>query len=382
MSVLTNNQEIEEFCIRLSKESFIAVDTEFMRENTYWPKLCLIQLASHKEAKIIDPLIEKVDLKPVDNLMLNQQITKVFHSGRQDIEIFYNRNKKVPYPVFDTQVAGMVCGFGHSASYDSMVSTLLKMKIDKVSRFTDWSLRPLSDKQISYALNDVKYLIDIYHILLDDLNKKNRSDWIIDEINKLIDENNYHIDPKESWKKIKTKNHSKKLIPIIYELSYWREIEAQRLDIPRNRLLRDEAIIEIASSKPKSENQLSRIRGISKSFSLSKKGSEIISLVKKTKEFRDIPAINLEMKKKEKRNNDPIIDLLKILLNIQSKKHEVSANLISSVYDLHRIINEDKPDVQALKGWRYKIFGKHALNIKEGKIIVKVINGKIKFIKN
>ncbi len=381
MSVLTNNQEILEFCNRLSKESFIAVDTEFMRENTYWPKLCLIQLASEKEAKIIDPLIEKIDLRPIDNLMQNHQIIKIFHSGRQDIEIFYNRNNEVPYPVFDTQIAGMVCGFGHSASYDSMVSNILKKNIDKASRFTDWSLRPLSKKQINYALNDVKYLLDIYHFLLHDLNKRNRTEWIKEEIDKLLNKNNYFIDPKSCWKKIKIKNHSKKLLPVIYELSYWREIESQKLDLPRNRLLRDEAIIEIAASLPKTQNELSRVRGISKSFSMSKKGSEIINVVNKIKERKETIEINFEKKKKEKKYNEPVVDLLKILLNIQSKKHKVSANLISSVYDLNRIVNEDNPDIQALKGWRYKIFGKYALEIKKGEIIVKINDGKIKFTK-
>ena len=379
MSVLTNNQEISEFCNRLSKETFIAVDTEFMRENTYWPKLCLIQLASEKEAKIIDPLIEKIDLTPIDSLMQNSKITKIFHSGRQDIEIFYNRNKKVPYPVFDTQIAGMVCGFGHSASYDSMVSTVLKKQIDKVSRFTDWSLRPLSNKQIDYALNDVRYLISIYHFLISDLEKRNRSEWIKDEIEKLIDEKNYLIEPKNAWKKIKIKNHSKKLIPTIYELSYWREIEAQKLNIPRNRLLRDEAIIEISSSLPNSIKELCKIRGISKSFSMSKKGNDIINVVKKSKKITYVPEVNLEKNKKEKNNNDPIVDLLKILLNIQSKKHEVSANLISSVSDLNKIINEENPSIPALSGWRYNIFGKHALDIKYGKTIVKVNKGKIQF---
>ena len=379
MSVLNNNQEISEFCQRLSKETFIAVDTEFMRENSYWPHLCLIQLASKKEAKIIDPLMEKIDLKPIDRLMTNKNVTKVFHSGRQDIEIFYNRNNKTPYPVFDTQIAGMVCGFGHSASYDSMVSTILKKKIDKVSRFTDWSLRPLTKKQISYALNDVVYLIKIYDYLIKQLKENNRIEWIKDEINNLLDKKNYYIEPKNSWKKIKIKSHSKKLIPTIYELSLWRELNAQKSNIPRNRLLRDEAIIEISANLPSTVEELEKIRGISRSFAMSKKGVEIVNLLKRSKNYKHIPEIKFAKNNKDKNGNDPIVDLLKILLNIQSKKHKVSQNLISNVSDLNRIINENNPDIPALNGWRYEIFGKYALDIKNGKTTINVKNGKIKF---
>jgi len=379
MSVLTNNQEISEFCKRLGKENFIAVDTEFMRENTYWPKLCLIQLASSEEARIIDPLADNINLDPVYKLMKNNKIIKIFHSGRQDIEIFFNKMNEIPYPIFDTQIAGMVCGFGNSASYDSMVSNIVNKKIDKLSRFTDWSVRPLSKNQITYALNDVIYLLKIYKKLISELETNKRFEWIRDEIDKLVDINNYKIDPNNAWKKIKIKNNPKRLLPFIHKLAYWREMQAQKIDIPRNRIIRDEAIIEISSNQPMSSDELQKIRGISKSFAHSNKGSEIVDIVKKIKKIKNQVPLNIDENKKDKNSPDTLVDLLKLLLNFQSKKFGVSQNLIASVSDLHKIVNENNPDISVLNGWRYEVFGKAALDLKNGKTIIKVKNGKIHF---
>lgn len=371
MSVLTNNQEILEFCNRLSKESFIAVDTEFMRENTYWPKLCLIQLASEKEAKIIDPLIEKIDLRPIDNLMQNHQIIKIFHSGRQDIEIFYKMSGKIPKPIFDTQIAAMVCGFGESVGYEKLVDKILNKKIDKSSRFSNWAKRPLTKKQLKYAIGDVTHLFEIYPILNKEIVEKGRTSWLKDELKILLSENTYDVSPEKAYKRLKIRSYDIKTRAVTYQLALWREKKAQLNNIPRGRILRDDIIYELASIKPKSINDINNMRSISNGLKLKEDiKQEIIDNVLIGLNLNDKDLPNLPKKRKLPHGTNSRVSLLKILLNSVSEKHDVAQKLIASTQDLEDLIADDNADIKTLKGWRYNLFGKKAIEFKNGKIAI------------
>ncbi|MDR3449375.1 MAG: ribonuclease D, partial [Alphaproteobacteria bacterium] len=279
MSLITTSSQLADFCARQTGADFITVDTEFMRERTFWPKLCLVQVGGPQESVGIDPLAEGIDLTPLFALMDAPKLLKVFHAARQDVEIFYNLTGRVPAPMFDTQVAAMVCGYGEAASYETLATSLAGAKIDKSSRFTDWAYRPLSQKQVDYALGDVIHLREVYRKLRDKLDKSGRVEWVQEEMAVLTNPNTYAINPREAWKRLKLRSEKPRLCALVQELAAWREIEAQRIDVPRNRVLRDEALLEIAYHPPQTAQELSRIRGLSSGFAEGRAGGEILKAV-------------------------------------------------------------------------------------------------------
>lgn len=378
MTILTTNQEIASFCADLAKHPFITIDTEFLREKTYYPKLCLIQLSSpDKQAAAIDPLVKGVDLTPLFELLANPKVLKVFHAGRQDLEIFYNLTKKVVSPFFDTQIAAMVCGYGDSVGYENLVRGITGGQIDKSSQFTDWSIRPLSEKQITYALGDVTHLVDIYLRLSGDLEKRGRTEWLLQEEKILGNISTYENDPRESWKRIKLRSPRPKSLAVLREIAAWREKAAQKRDVPKPWIMKDETLAEIAGHAPRTKEQLKKVRGISNDTAEGKIGEQLLAAIETALE-----SPKETWPQPEKREQIPLsalaaIDILKMLLKVQSTEHEVAPKLIASQSDLEAIALEKRADVPALKGWRYEIFGRDALALKNGELAIGLKDDKV-----
>ena len=367
MKLITTTDELTTFCKSLADAEFVAVDTEFMRERTYWPKLCLAQVAGPDDAAAIDALAEGIDLSPLDELMANPKVLKVFHAARQDLEIFYLRMNKVPAPLFDTQVAAMVCGHGEAASYESLATRLAKAKIDKSSRFTDWSRRPLSERQITYALSDVTHLRVVYEKLRRQLDKTGRLSWIAEEMSVLNDPAIYRADPEQAWRRLKPRGASPRLLAILKEVAAWRERTAQRIDIPRQRLLRDEQLLEIASHAPKGIEDLAATRGLGRGFAEGWQGREILEAVERG---RSLPEADLPTRDKpleQLRAPSAVVDLLRTLLRLKADQADVAARLVASADELDRLA-AGKRDIAALKGWRREIFGADAVDLIEGRV--------------
>jgi ribonuclease D len=368
MRLITETAELREFCSALAQAKFVTVDTEFMRERTYWPILCLIQLGGPDDAAAVDALAEGLDLSPVYELMRNEAVLKVFHAARQDLEIFHKNMGAMPKPVFDTQVAAMVCGFGDQAAYDTLAAKLAKAHIDKSSRFTDWSRRPLSERQLQYAIADVTHLRVVYEKLQAKLHKNSRAEWLSEEMALLTDPATYDTEPLESWRRLKPRNPSQKLLRVLRELAAWRESEAQRLDIPRSRVLRDESILEIAAHAPTDAEQLARTRGLSRGMVEGKQGAAILAAVQRGLESKD----NLESDRQV--NGQRIVappavtDMLKVLLKLKCDLEGVAPKLIASSREVELIAADDNADVPALHGWRREIFGADALKLKHGRL--------------
>lgn len=377
MTLLTTTEELAVFCKSHADTEFVTVDTEFMRERTYWPKLCLVQLGGPTQTVAIDPLVKDLDLSPLFELMANPRVLKVFHAARQDIEIFFNLAGKVPTPLFDTQVAAMVCGFGDAVSYETLADKLANAKIDKSSRFTDWSNRPLTSKQIEYALGDVSHLRSVYLKLRDEVISTQRHDWVHEEMEILTSEATYRINPQEVWRRFKWRAEKPRLRALLRELAAWREIEAQRLNVPRNRVLRDETLMEIAHHMPKNIHELSRTRGLSNGFAESRQGQEIMAAVEHANALPLDQCPIGEARRFLPNGIGPVMDLLKVLLKQVSEEHGVAAKLIATTDDLEEIAADDHADVLALKGWRAELFGKLALSLKRGELALSVKNKKI-----
>lgn len=375
MPLISDNARLAEFCSRLARETFIAVDTEFIREKTYYPQLCLIQLAGEKEARAVDALAPGIDLAPVYDLMRNERIVKVFHAARQDIEIFMLKTGAVPAPLFDTQVAAMVAGFGEQAGYETLVQALARAGIDKSARFTDWALRPLTEKQINYALSDVTHLRTVYAKLKDRLDRSGRLSWVESEMSVLTDPATYRADPREAWRRLRVRSPKPRFLAVLRELAAWRELAAQARDIPRQRMLRDEALVEIAAHLPKTPDELARTRGLSDGLARGRIGAEILSAVAKGMAVPESEAPRPADRADLPRTNGAIADLLRVLLKMRAEEHNVAARLIASGEELDRLAGEDAPDVPALKGWRREIFGDDALALKQGRIAL-VVRGK------
>ncbi|MBC6983038.1 ribonuclease D [Caulobacter sp. 17J80-11] len=373
MTPITSNEALVEFCARLSQSPFVAVDTEFMRETTFWPKLCLIQAATPDEAGVIDPLAEGLDLKPFLDLLANPKIEKVFHAARQDVEIFSNLGV-IPQPMFDTQVAGMAAGFGDQVAYDSLVRQMLRVEIDKASRFTDWSRRPLSQAQHDYALADVTHLAKLYPKLRARLESEGRLAWVAEEMKALIDPALYETDPEIAWKRLKPKRFSAKYLAAFKAAAVWRERTAQERDQPRGRILKDEAIDEIATQLPLDPDAFNRLRAVPKGFGSSRLGTDLIITLKQA--LQDPEANAPEVEREPRRDPAPgaVVELLKVLLKAKSEDAGVAPKLIATVADLERIAVDDKADVDALNGWRRKVFGEDALKLKRGELAL-VLNG-------
>jgi ribonuclease D len=380
MKLITDAAELAELCTRLKREPYITIDTEFLRDKTYWPQLCLVQVAGANEAAAIDPLVG-MDLTPLVELLDNADVLKVFHAARQDVEIFYQLTGTIPHPLFDTQVAAMVCGFGDSVGYETLAGKLAGAKIDKSLRFTDWSNRPLSDKQLHYAISDVTHLRIVYEKLSGRLAKSGRSSWLEEEMAILTDPNTYRLSPDEAWARLKPRSNSPKFLNVLRELAAWRETEAQRRNVPRNRILRDEALLEVAALLPQSIADLSRSRSVGKSVAEGALGSVMIDVVARglARPASDAPALAERLEVPQGRG--PLIELLKVLLKLKSESNDVAQKLIANVADLEAIACSDQADVPALKGWRLDVFGDDALALKQGRLALTAGNDAIRIIR-
>jgi len=377
MRLITTTSELADACTVLAASDFVAVDTEFMREQTFWPHLCLIQLAGPEAEVIVDPLAVGIDLQPFYELMADEKVVKVFHAARQDVEIVYAETGKVPHPVFDSQVAAMVCGFGDSVSYVNLVKKVTGKDLDKSSRFTDWSRRPLSQKQLVYALGDVTHLRDIYRFLQGELEATNRSSWLDEEMALLTDSKTYETHPEEAWKRLKLRVKSRKALAVLVELAAWRERLAQGQDVPRGRILRDEALYDIANQAPTSTDQLSELRTLSEGFSRSSRAKDIIEAVKKglARDPKSLPPLNHGNQLSAEAT--ATLELLKVLLKANAARHKVAPRLIADTDDLERIASDGAGDVPALKGWRRQLFGEDALKLKRGELALTLHKGEV-----
>lgn len=381
MTVITTNKDLKEYCQSLANAPFITVDTEFLRERSYYAKLCLMQISGpDKNAVAIDVLSqdEELDLTPIWDLMNNPEILKIFHAARQDLEIIYQMSGKVPAPLYDTQIAAMVCGYGEQAGYKSLVTNICKVKLDKSSQFTDWSHRPLSKKQLNYALGDVTYLIDIFHHLEEQLISKDRHHWVEEEVNALTNPKLYEVDPFETYKRLKIRSPKPRDLGVLRELAAWRETEAQRKDVPKSRILKDETLVDLAYQRPTNEKDLARIRGISADMAKGKIGKILIEQIQKGIDIPDEQCPQPEIKKPLPPKYAPSLEMLKMLLRIQSSNHDVAAKLIASSSEIEDFVKD--PDNKALPiniGWRHEIFGKIAHDLLDGKIAISLKKGKI-----
>jgi len=375
MTPITTTAELAVFCDKLKGQPFVAVDTEFMRETTYWPKLCLIQAAGANGVEAcIDPLAEDMDLEPFLAIMRDASILKVFHAARQDVEIF-NNLKAMPKPLFDTQVAGMAAGFGEQIAYDALVRQMLKIELDKSSRFTDWARRPLSDNQLTYALADVTHLASLYPILQERLAKEGRLGWVTDEMANLTDPAIYDVEPENAWKRLRPRKHTAKYMAVYRAVAAWRERTAQTRDQPRGRILKDEAIDEIATQAPTDADQLDRLRSVPKGFSGSRFGPDLLAAIREA--LRD-PEAYAPVVERSRSAPSPaagaVVELLKVLLKARAEEAGVASKLIATVSDLEQIANDDESENAALKGWRREAFGEDALKLKRGELAL-VLDG-------
>jgi len=373
MTPITTTEALRDFCAKLSNQPFITVDTEFMRETTYWPRLCLIQAASATDAAIIDPMAEGLDLEPFLDLLRDESILKVFHAARQDVEIFVKLGA-MPKPMFDTQVAAMAAGFGDQVSYEALVRQMLRQEVDKGSRFTDWARRPLSDAQLIYALGDVTHLAALFPKLRDRLQKDGRLDWVTAEMEDLTDPALYDTDPEKAWKRLKPKKYSAKYLAAFVATAVWRERAAQERDQPRGRILKDEAIDEIAAQGPTDPDAFNRLRSVPKGFGASRLGLELTAELNRVLADPEAHAPKLERPSHNQPAPPSVVELLKVLLKAKSDNAGVATKLLANVADLEKIALSDEADVDALKGWRRQLFGEDALKLKRGEIAL-VLNG-------
>jgi ribonuclease D len=377
MSVITTNEALKALCDRLSKSDYVTVDTEFLRDKTYYSKLCLIQIADDNEYHAIDTLAGGLDLAPFYDLMTNENVVKVFHAAKQDIEIFVNQANVVPKPLFDSQIASMVCGFGDSIGYEKLVMALCNKTLDKSTRFTDWSRRPLTQRQIDYALGDVTHLRTIYKKLKEKLEQSGREHWLSEEIGDMLNIDTYTIQPKDAWKRIKIRNSNRRFNAIVHRIAEWREVEAQRRNMPRNRIMRDEVLLELSAVRPTHTNALTSIRGLGANFASSKSGKDIINAIKESLVLPDDALPKISRRKPPSQNTDPIVELLKVLLKLVCKSENVAPKLLANVEDLEKIAESDDADVKALHGWRYDLFGKNAIALKNGEVAFAIKDSEI-----
>ena len=377
MRLITQTEDLRAFCGAVSEEPFLAVDTEFMRESTYWPKLCLIQAASANHEAVIDPLAQGIDLQPFLDVMGNEAVLKVFHAARQDLEIFLNLAGALPTPMFDTQIGAMACGYGDSIAYDALVQIMLKRRLDKSSRFTDWSRRPLSEAQLSYALADVTHLRDLYPRMAQRLDKDGRRDWVAEELSQLTDPAIYDTSPEMSWRRLKFRKTVPDYVLALKTAAAWRERQAQTRDVPRGRIVKDDAIYEIAEQRPKAPADFDRMRAVPRGFGNSRAAAELLADLQRALAEPDRSAHRIERGPPMPAGAGPTVELLKVLLRYEAERHQVAPRLIASVADLEALAADDDADVQALKGWRRDVFGARALALKHGQLALKLKDGKV-----
>jgi ribonuclease D len=376
MDVITTTSELAAACDRLARQPVITVDTEFLRETTYYPLLCVVQMASPDEAIVVDALAPDLDLKSFFALMGNEKVLKVFHAARQDIEIVWHRTGIVPHPIFDTQVAAMVLGHGDSIAYDQLVQRITGHRPDKTHRFTDWSRRPLTSEQIHYAASDVTHLRDVFTSLDADLKKRGRNEWVSEEMDVLTSPKTYDFHPERAWERLKTRVRKPKELAVLMEVAAWREQEAQSRDVPRGRVLRDEVVGDIATHAPTSIERLGDLRSLPKGFERSKWGADIVAAVQRGL-ARDLAKLPKLEKPRGNSNGTAIVELLKVLLRMTSERYGVASKVIATVDDLEQIAADDHADVAALRGWRRELFGEAALALKHGQLALVIERGRV-----
>ena len=378
--LVTDSQTLADLCSRLAKSPYVAVDTEFMRENSYWPELCLIQIADDNEAAAIDPKASGIDMTPLLDLMVeNRDVLKVFHAGGQDLEIIHNLTGKTPYPLFDTQIAAMALGMGEQVGYSNLVESWTGVKLDKGARFTDWARRPLDKRQIDYAIGDVTYLIQIFPKLLDKLKRTGRGDWLDQEMERLGDPSSYVNEPDQAWKRVKVPSRRPEVLGRLKALAAWREREAQGKDLPRGRIMKDETLADVASHPPKEQRDLAKVRGLSQSWAGNDIGARLMGALEAA-----TPMPEDEMPAREDRkpglgkDGALVADLLKLLLKIRAKETDVAPRLIARADDLELLAAGRREGLSILDGWRYEQFGRDAVDLVEGRMGFAVKDGKLK----
>ncbi|MEA2881579.1 MAG: ribonuclease [Bradyrhizobium sp.] len=376
MDLITSTADLAAACGRLAKHKVITVDTEFLRETTYYPLLCVVQMASADEAVVVDTLAPGIDLQSFFDLMANETVLKVFHAARQDIEIIVHRAGVIPHPIFDTQVAAMVLGYGDSIAYDQLVERITGHRPDKTHRFTDWSRRPLSAEQLHYAVSDVTHLRDVFAALDADLKQRGRSEWVSEEMEVLTSPRTYDFHPERAWERLKTRVRKPRELAVLMEVAAWREQEAQSRDVPRGRVLKDDAVGDIATHAPTSLEKLASLRSLPRGFDRSKWGADIIAAVQRgiARDPKSLPRIE---KQRNNSNGAAIVELLKVLLRMTSERHAVATKVIATVDDLEQIAADDNADVGALHGWRRELFGEAALKLKHGQLALAIEKGRV-----
>lgn len=377
MNIITSTDALRDLCHALEQEPFVAVDTEFMREQTYWPELCLIQIAGGEHEAIVDPMAPGIDLGPFYDLMADERVVKVFHAARQDVEIVYTKAGIIPKPLFDTQVAAMVCGFGDQASYEVLVRKLARAHIDKSSRFTDWSRRPLSQKQLAYALSDVTHLRTVYRKLRAQLDVSGREAWLADEMAQLTSPSTYRTDPADAWKRLKFRPKSRRQISVLSAVAAWREREAQERNVPRNRVIKDDAIVEVAIQSPANAEALKELRALPRGYAGSRLGE---ALLKAVRQGIDADPNALPPPPEDAgplpEGAAAIVDILKLALKVVCDSHGIAPKLVASAADIEALAAGADRDVPAMQGWRKGLFGDLALEIKAGRLAIGIRDGK------
>jgi ribonuclease D len=368
MELITTTDALAGFCARATQFEFVTVDTEFLRETTYWPKLCLLQAATPDEAILVDPLTDGLSLQPFFDLLQNRKVVKVFHAARQDIEIFVKLSGVVPQNIFDTQIAASVCGFGDSVSYDNLVRSVTGVDLDKSSRFTDWSHRPLTEKQRLYALADVTHLRDIYVKLQQQVTDTHRWEWVEDELQVLRSIDTYVVKPENAWERFKSKLSRPRDLAALKAIAAWRERRAQDTDQPRSRILKDDALIELAMQRPITPEAFDKLRAVQRGYGRSSAAQELIALIKDVEALgkNDLPAAPDRYRGPSPKG--AVGDLVRVLLKAVSEEHGVATRILATSDDIDALVLDDDADVPALHGWRRKLFGEKALALKHGKI--------------
>lgn len=367
--LLSNSQGVRDFCRALRDAPYVAVDTEFMREKTYYPQLCLLQIGHGEQVAAIDPLVAGIDLDPLWDLLDDPDLLKVFHSASQDVEVLYTVAGFVPHPLFDTQIAAMVCGFGEQPGYAALVSALLDVHIDKASQFTDWSRRPLSARQIEYALGDVLWLCPVYEKLVRRLADTGRQDWVAEEMDALTDERSFLVEPREAWRRIRLRQPTRRALGILREITAWREETAQHQDLPRNWIARDEALATLAAAPPSSKSALRTVRGLPPNFAQGSDGDRLWLAICRGVDAReaDLPALPPRQPPPPP-GQDSLVALLQALLRLRADDVGVAAALIANRAELEILAAHEDPDIRPLRGWRHDAFGRHALDLKHGRL--------------
>ncbi len=378
--LIVDTETLAALCQRLRLETYVAVDTEFMRERTYWPELCVVQLGGAYETAVIDALAPGLDLAPLQALFADTAVTKVFHAARQDIEIFVLKFGDVPRPMFDTQVAAMVAGFGDQVGYEALVSGLTGGAIDKTHRFSDWAVRPLSAAQIAYAAADVTHLRDVYEALCARLDADKRLDWVQEEMAVLHEPSTYRVDPETAFERLRPRSNNRRFLSQLQALAAWREREAQRVNIPRQRLVKDEALLEIAATTPSNADELGRARGISKGFAEGKTGQAMLAVIEVARGLPDAALPQPPVARDTPRPSAALVSLLKVLLAAKCEQHRVAPKLVANSEDIDRLAAEDSPDIAVMHGWRFDVFGADAQALKRGEIALGVDGRRIKAI--